>query len=122
MVDNGKGLRSASVIAVGCVLVFGLAYSLYSLDGIRGAIFHTIFPDTSVYAVGYSDAAYRKVRIGDAQELVRSLLGEPIERDLIVGIERWRYSRSKSDSHYRMRQISFKNGRVVSKEHYYLVD
>lgn len=100
----------------------GVAYAASGLDGLRGAIFQFMFPDTSVYAVGYSDGAYRKIKTGDSQETVLGLLGEPLERDVISGVERWRYAKSRADSHYRMRQVSFKDGRVISREHYYLVD
>jgi hypothetical protein len=109
-------------VAVLLVLV-GAFRAATSLDGVRGAFFSILFADTTVYAPNYTDLGYRSIRIGETEESVLRILGEPTEHDSPDGyVARWRYTKSKSDSHYRMRQISFKNGRVVSKEHYFLVD
>ena len=120
-----KKSRAALVLCLtGALVLFVWGQKVAtSLDGIRGAIFSTVFHDTTVYAPNYTDAAYLRIRVGETEEDVLKILGEPFEHDSPDGyVARWRYAKSRSDSHYRMRQISFKNGRVVSKEHYYLVD
>lgn len=103
------------------VIVLGII-GILSLDGARGMVFSMIFPDTTSYAAGYSDNAFRGIGIGVADSDVSCMLGEPLERDQTNGCVRWRYTRSLSDSHYRVRQINFENGKVKSKTHYYLVD
>jgi outer membrane protein assembly factor BamE (lipoprotein component of BamABCDE complex) len=120
-----KKSRFALVVCLTGVLavIVWVQMAATSLDGVSGAIISIPFHDTTVYAPNYTDAAYRRIKVGETEEDVRKMLGEPFEHDSPDGyVARWRYAKSRSDSHYRMRQVSFKNGRVVSKEHYLLVD
>ena len=58
--------------------------------------------DDTVYADGYSDAAYRQIRRGSTTTEVRNLLGEPFETFGMIGDRRaddgWWYDRPESDN------------------------
>lgn len=110
------------VTAASIFLLIALLAQTGTRDGIRGLVLSSLFKDTTVYAPQFDEDVFRNIRIGADTTTVRKVLGEPLERDVIQGLERWRYSKSSSDSHYRVRQISFEQGRVISKSAYFLVD
>ena len=112
-----------AVISVLVLAALGLLYAQYALpDGIRGLVLPVFFPDTTVYAPNFQEDAFRKLGLGvDKQEVIRSL-GPPLERDTCEGLERWRYSQSASDSHYRVRELVFENESLAEKTAFFLVD
>lgn len=70
--------------------------------------------EDTVYASGYSDAAFRKVSEGMTERDVAGLLGEPLEMYSVEpDLVGWRYARSADDNSYRVRAILFRDGRVV---------
>jgi len=95
-----------------------------ALGALLAAVVYTfiayVFPFDTAYAPGYSETAFRSVRIGDSKEEVIALLGQPLSVHS-VGIEGtetwgewWRYSWSPSDTHYLLRQLLLDSeGRVV---------
>lgn len=100
-----------------------LLFTHYALlDGVKGLVFPIVFPDSTVYAPNYKEDAFRKLSLGMSKQDVIRVLGPPLEKDTCDGLERWRYSGSSSDSHYRVRQLIFKNGHVVERTAFYLVD
>jgi hypothetical protein len=110
------------ILAVAATALITFSVMSNDLDGIRGYIMRIFFRDTTIYADRYSDKGFRDLALGSETDAVRARLGDPIESDICEDMERWRYTKSKSDSHYRYRQLSFKNGRLIKKEHYYYVD
>lgn len=57
--------------------------------------------EDTVYAAGYSDAAFKRVRVGMSETDVAELLGEPLEFYAVEGtpdLVGWRYSRSARDA------------------------
>jgi hypothetical protein len=97
-------------------------------DGLDGALFALVWGDTAKYAAGYSDRAFRAVRIGmDANE-VRSILGEPLEQADVSDVTpthsvTWLHSVSPTKGNYRIRSIRFgADARVVEKFAEYWID
>jgi hypothetical protein len=74
-------------------------------------------PDTTVYAGGYSDAAWASVAVDDTHTAVVARLGEPLERWRRSNDEWWSYSRQGTGTeNYRERKLRFAiHGRVAEK-------
>lgn len=106
------------------VCIMGVfAYAHFALlDGVRGLVLPIFFKDTTVYAVGYEENTFKHLRIGVNTTVVLQALGTPLQVDTCNGQQRWRYTESRSDSHYRVRQVTIENGLVVAKQSYFLVD
>ena len=91
-------------------------FHIYYLDGVHGWFFSLTFEDSTVYAPGYSDAMFRKIRKGMSKEDVLKLLGSPIyegwhysdhanravgfENDKVVETHSWNYNSKKDGSSY----------------------
>jgi hypothetical protein len=105
------------------VLVGGVAADAYFLDGLLGESRALVFGDTTKYADGYSERAFRNVRAGMSESEVRSAIGEPLSvfKTADGGIG-WRYSGSKNDGSYRQRLVYFRGDKVVSAIHEFYVD
>lgn len=71
----------------------------------------------TVYASGYSDAAWAGIKPGDTQATVRERLGEPLQRWEQAEEELWSYSRhGVTSDDYRERKVRFDMaGRTVEK-------
>ena len=104
------------------LLVVALLVHIKLPDGILGVILPIFFPDTTNYASGFQEQAFDGICIGADKDEVLKVLGNPLQQDVWDGLERWRFTKSEADSHYRMRQITFDNGIVVSKQSYYYID
>lgn len=52
----------------------------YTLDGVCGWFFTPGFADDTEYACGYSDHAFRKVRLGMSADEVLALVGPPLDK------------------------------------------
>jgi hypothetical protein len=116
-----------ATICSALVLAAAAAVHFRSLDGLDGLLFGLAFTEDTVYAAGYSDSAFRSVRLGMPESEVHSLLGPPLERWAITdsprGADRGeRWSRSPGDTHYRCRVVQFGGGRVVAKHSEFYVD
>ena len=120
--------RPFSIVVLLALLLAALAaYEFLALDGIAGVVFPLMFPDSTVYSVRWNYWSYRLVRKGMSVADVTEMLGPPMQQwDTDVGngeIEtRFAYTISSSDSHFRIRQIVFRGGKVVAKIHKYYVD
>lgn len=117
--------RAKIVLSLATLIV--LLYEFLSLDGIAGIVFPIAFHDSTIYSERWDYWGYRRVRKGMSMSDVMEMLGPPIRRwnnDVENGkIEtRFAYTRSSSDSHFRIRQIVFRDGKVVGKFHEYYVD
>lgn len=111
---------------LGLLVVLALGSATYAhfavLDGLGGILLPALFPDTTEYSDGYRDDAFRDLRIGSSSATATLLLGPPLEIDVCAGQEHWRYTRSRADSHYRVRQLDLENDVVVAKVSFYYVD
>lgn len=106
--------RLAFVVGVPLAVVSTLVV-LQPMDGSLGWLAsQTAGREDTVYAAGYSDAAFRKVSEGMTEREVAELLGEPLEMYSVEpDLVGWRYARSADDSSYHVRAILFRDGRVV---------
>ena len=114
-------------LSIFVLLLVTLSCEFVSLDGIAGVVCPVFFPENTLYSEQWNYWAYRFVRNGMSVEEVTEKLGPPIKQwsyDIGNGkIEtRFAYTISPSDSHYRIRQIVFRDGEVVGKFHEYYVD
>jgi hypothetical protein len=104
-----------SVLAALCLL---LVLQVVLLDGWPMWLLSGVFGHDTEYAPSYSPLAFLLVRNGMAEEQVLSMVGEPLEThrsqsdsQLVV----WLWTRSRNSSNYRVRVITFRQGRVVEK-------
>src|SRR5262245_39696121 len=79
-------IAAAVIVAAG-----GFALHAYMLDGLDGLVLSAVYGDDATYAPGYSDARFRRVRIGMWRDDVERLLGRPI-------IESYIYERDREDA------------------------
>jgi hypothetical protein len=96
----------------------------YSLDGPRGCVVPLLLKTDTEFAAGYSNAAFRQVRVGMTADDVITLLGTPLgtwPRD-DAGREWWSWSRSPGDHSYRVRTVLLEQGRVTGVGHGFYVD
>ena len=82
----GKRLTLKIVFLLVLVFTMRVVVAHYnSLDGLRGFLGSFILEEDTVYAPGYSDRAYKKVKIGMAKNDVFETLGAPL-------MESWEYA------------------------------
>jgi|SRR6267142_1587536 len=108
----------APIIILSVIVSAGFTLHYYLLDGLDGWFISTVLspavPQDTEYAAGYSDRAFRRVRVGMAASEVLALLGPPLDkRPLEGGRETWRWSRSPGSKSYRVRVAVFEGDRVV---------
>jgi hypothetical protein len=110
---------------------FGIAASVgtnaWLIDGIDGWLWSLSLEEDTVYAPGYSDAAFRGIRRGMSVEEVHKLLGPPLSRWDVSWTddggnfsERW--SHSPGDTNFRNRVVRFRAGHVDWKHAEFYVD
>lgn len=105
------------LVATGLLVVVAVAAVFRPLDGYGGLLASWLAAkEDTLYADGYTDAAFSRVEVGMTDREVADLLGEPI--DIYVAMPQsstlgWRYSRSANDASYRVRVVLFRGGRVV---------
>jgi outer membrane protein assembly factor BamE (lipoprotein component of BamABCDE complex) len=110
--------RKSALFALATTFVLaGAWYTLVIVDTVANLLF---FPDDTIYAAGYSGGAFREIRVGQSQQEVLALIGEPLNRSLSWDDRReyWYYSRhgTRFDNYWNKIVVfdAFK-GRVVSK-------
>lgn len=90
-----------------------------------------LFPTDTHYSIGFSEDKFNRIRIGMHMNQVVAMLGEPLVRwkpygflrtPKKVNIVNFQYSESPSDTHYRLRQISFDNDTVIGIHAKFYVD
>ena len=107
------------------LVVGGFVIHISMLDGLDGFLLSRLFQEDTVYAEGYTDEGFRQVHIGMSETEVRQLLGDPLETYMPrQGVNRTslQYSRSPGNTHYRIRAIFIRDGRVISKKVEFWVD
>jgi hypothetical protein len=114
-------------VLVGCLLV-SLALAHFCLiDGVSGLILGVLLKEDTVYARGYSDSGFRRVRLGMTDHEVEKLVGRPLTvwptPESPSGADTGaRWSFSPGDTHFRCRALLFKNHRVIEKHAEFYVD
>ena len=115
-------------------LVFVAAASLLFLSscsepgGPEDVAFDVLLADDTLYAPGYSDVQFNAIRVGMTEAEVLSRLGPPIDEPYSPRYEGagWdkgmRWAKSAHDSHYKVRVIRFRAGRVSEKTAEFYVD
>lgn len=95
-------------------LTIPLFFRWWPIDGVFGNLLPIGVTEDTEWAAGYSDAAFREVRIGMKRDDVYALLGRPIQKwNWIKGEVHESWTRSPGDTTYRERQIVFKGDTVV---------
>jgi hypothetical protein len=119
-------MRLAVFVIVGLLGLFSFAH-FYLIDGVSGLLLGAFFREDTVYARGYSDSGFRRVRIGMTDHQVETLIGPPLTAWPIPNSpsgadtgERWSFS--PGDTHFRCRVLLFRNHRVVVKHAEFYVD
>jgi outer membrane protein assembly factor BamE (lipoprotein component of BamABCDE complex) len=112
-----------SSIFLGLLLILFHANPKIILDGYIGLICSPLLKTDTQYAGGYTDWKFIQVHNGMSEEEVVAILGEPIstwqrDPDTIT----YCYSTSFGDTHYRIRQINFSDGKVRDKTSEFWVD
>ena len=115
-----------TIAATLSVLIAFTPSHFYPLDGLDGWLIGLTLTEDTVYAAGYSDAAFRQVRVGMTADTVLGILGRPLRvrtdpyalrsRAGEASDECWAYTLTPGDTHYRQRLICFFNGIVSGKE------
>ena len=118
---TNTALRNAGIAAL--LLLTLVVVHVLSVDGLHGRLLSLCRITDTEYAKGYSDLRFRQISVGDTQERVVDVLGEP----LIKGKSRnrgewWNYSRSPGSTHYLYRGLQLKDGVVVAKISHFYVD
>lgn len=118
-------------LILGGVIYYSYNHDRITLDGIQGEILMVVFKPETHYAEQYTHKSFAKVRKGMTEHEVMKLLGKPIcrwrpyrftnfkNKAHFVGFQ---YSESLSDTHYRLRQVYFENGKVAEVIAYYYID
>jgi inner membrane protein len=105
--------RSRNVFtAIWLVLTWFIASNRPIGDAILGAVLR----EDTEYANGYSEAWFRTVKLGAAQDDVRRLLGPPLSEvhsQADASAVCWVYSRSPTNRAFRARGFCFSKGKVV---------
>jgi hypothetical protein len=107
-------LRTLFLITTVTSCMLGFIY-WNPLDGRYGAIRAYFSADATEYAAGYSDRAFRSVRVGMKQSEVYALLGEPLWKydakfSTVAG---WTSAATRVP--YRQRVVEFEEGAVIFK-------
>jgi hypothetical protein len=119
----------AGLIFVALVAFIGglIFVNNYLLDGIHGWFVSRVLgfgkDEDTEYSRGYSDQAFRTIKVGMTEQEVLAILGPPLERASLGGTrETWRWSRSPGSKSYRVRAVVFEARRVVAIHREFYVD
>lgn len=116
------------------ILILGLSIGLLwgikkiipilSLDGYSSLAWHLLFPiEDTEYSDSYSHKKFLKIKKGMTEKEVIDILGEPLAIfPPTIDIKAFQYSESPSSTHYRLRQVYFKDGIVSERVSYYYID
>lgn len=116
-----------TTVLAGCLLAALATAHFYLVDGLSGLILGVLLKEDTVYARGYSDSGFRKVRLGMTDREAEKLLGRPLmvwptpesPSGADTG-ERWSFS--PGDTHFRCRVLLFRDHRVVEKHAEFYID
>ena len=98
---------------------------LIALDGVLGWLLSLGSENATYYPVGFSDAAFRRVKTGMNEAEVIRVCGPPFGRYRVQGAPSrvaWNYSGYKVKGDYHIRGIIFENGQVIERVSEFWVD
>ncbi len=114
------------VLVILVMFRLGRAIVEWPLDGPQSLFVTLLLGEDTVYADGYSKRAFRRVSVGMTEAEVEEILGPPLGSwfagESELGMERTaRWTHSPGDTHYRIRVVIYRDGRVTEKvaEFYY---
>ncbi len=115
----------SKIVLLFALLIMGLwslklIIPVLRIDGYSGCILEKFYPGSTIYAAGYSHNRFLEIKTGMSDKEVLHILGQPIERWADGNVIKYAYT--KSDGHYRIRQIDILNGKVVEIRGYYYLD
>jgi outer membrane protein assembly factor BamE (lipoprotein component of BamABCDE complex) len=117
---RGKGSKLKILVVVAFLAAAAFALDRYLLDGLVDSTHALFVREDTRYAPGYTDAAFRRVKIGMTQKQVSDLLGTPFARlPFSGGQTTWWFSRNSEVYGSRERAIVFRNGVVAEKLHHF---
>ena len=111
------------LLTIALIFVAGVVVHLSLPDGLGGWFFLSGNSDTTVYAPGYTDSTFRRVRVGMTEAEVRKLLGPPLEvwevrllddTNRVEGIG-MAWTKSSAKGNYRIRSLFLTNDVVAKK-------
>lgn len=122
-------MRRALIVvgaAVATVLGMAISVALTRLESPKDQLLTLAFGDDgTVYAPGYSESAFRSIRLGMTTEQVKAILGAPLAegKDENGAPVIWRYSASPRKGNYHYRGVRFDaKGNVVERIAEFYVD
>lgn len=94
------------------------------LNGYSGLLLNVLLlTDDTKYSENYTGRKFLKVKVGMSKNEVFKLIGKPLyESEITDGTTRLQYSESPKDTHYRIRQVYLKNGKVIERLSEFYVD
>ena len=106
---------------------YALRREVIRLDGFIGEISGLLLTTDTQYAPHYSHRNFAQLKVGMTEQEVIDLVGEPLKRWQPYNKNQppftvFQYSQSPSDTHYRLRQVHFGEGRVVEVVSYFYGD
>lgn len=113
------------VVAVASLLVLT---SCAAPGGTEEVVLDLLLTDDTIHAPGYTDDQFNLIEVGMTESEVLRRLGPPIDEPYHPQIDRqdWdkgmRWTRSAHDSHYKVRVVLFRAGRVSEKFAEFYVD
>jgi hypothetical protein len=118
-------MRTWVLVAAASLLFFS---SCSEPGGPEDVALDVLLTDDTLYAPGYSDEQFNAIRVGMTEAEVLDRLGPPIDEPYSPHYEGadWdkgmRWTKSAHDSHYKVRVIRFRAGRVSEKDAEFYVD
>jgi len=118
-------MRVLLLVAVASLLVLT---SCTVPGGTEEVVLDLLLTDDTLYAPGYTDDQFNLIEIGMTESEVLRRLGPPIDEPYHPQLEGqdWdegmRWTRSAHDSHYKVRVVIFRAGRVAEKFAEFYVD
>ena len=117
--------RTRPIIAVSLLAGLAAAGHAVSLDGLEGLALRAALGDGATWSAEYSALGFWRVRHGMTPGDVLALAGTPLEQYDVTGrpgLIGWRWTQHPHDTHYSVRVVLFKQGRVVEKRSHFYVD
>jgi RimJ/RimL family protein N-acetyltransferase len=121
----------AAILVVFCIALVPWAVKITSirqyLSGPRDVFLVTLnaFEDATQWSPEYVEREFKRLKIGQSQEAVLKMLGEPLGRDSFDDRreETWRYTTQKTNKGYWSRTVVFdRDKRVCGSVRHYEID
>jgi hypothetical protein len=126
-----KRTLKMAILAVCVIIATGWAIKIASVRqyiASPGDIFFVtlfLFEDTTQWSPEYVEREFKRLKIGQSQEAVSKMLGQPLARESHDNGKReiWRHTQGKIDSSYWFRTVVFDENKMVSEiDRHYDVD